>query len=87
MLGKGTMSDINLGEIIRPRHCRVSVSADKKELAFTFGSEDRTPITMVLPILGAAGLQQQLAPCLYLLGVRPVPAKDQATAKPATAAN
>ncbi len=78
------MSDNNLGEIIRPRHCRVSVSADKKELAFTFGSEDRTPITMVLPILGAAGLQHQLAQCLYLLGVRPVP--KQAQEQPATEA-
>jgi hypothetical protein len=81
------MSDINLGDVIRPRHCGVSVSTDKKELAFTFGSEDRTPITMVLPILGAAGLQQQLAQRLYLLGVRPVPAKDQATAEPSPAAH
>ena len=76
------MSDNNLGEIIRPRHCRVSVSADKKELAFTFGSEDRTPITMVLPILGAAGLQQQLAQSLYLLGVRPVPKQDTPAVEP-----
>ena len=81
------MSDNNLGEIIRPRHCRVGVSADKKELAFTFGSEDRTPITMVLPILGAAGLQHQLAQCLYLLGVRPVPKEDKPAVEAAPAAN
>jgi hypothetical protein len=76
------MSDINFGEVIRPRHCRVSVSADKKELAFTFGSEDRTPITMVLPILGAAGLQRQLAQCLFLLGVRPASARARPAAEP-----
>ena len=81
------MTDNNLGDIIRPRHCRVSVSADKTELAFTFGSEERTPTTMVLPILGAAGLQQQLAHCLYLLGVRPVAQRDKPAAAPAPLAN
>ena len=78
------MSDNNLGEVIRPDHCRVSVSADKRELAFTFGSRDRTPITMVLPILGAAGLQRQLAQCLYLLGVRQVTTQDKPVAETAT---
>ena len=77
------MSDNNLGEIIRPGHCRVSVSADTKELAFTFGSKERTPVTMILPILGAAGLQRQLAQCLYLLGVRPVTTQDKPVAEPA----
>ena len=79
------MSDINLGEVIRPRHCRVGVSADKTELAFTFAAEDRTPVTMVLPILGAAGLQRQLAQCLYLLGVRPAPARERPPDGPAAA--
>ena len=79
-----TMANNNLGEVIRPDHCRVSVSADKRELAFTFGSRERTPITMVLPILGAAGLQRQLAQCLYLLGVRQVTTQDKPVAETAT---
>ena len=77
------MSDNNLGEIIRPDHCRVSVSADKTELAFTFGSRERAPITMVLPISGAAGLQRQLAQCLYILGVRQMAAQNKSAAEPA----
>ena len=77
------MSDNNLGEIIRPGHCRVSVSADKTELAFTFGSKERAPITMILPILGAAGLQRQLAQCLFILGVRQVTTQDKPDAEPA----
>jgi hypothetical protein len=82
-----TMANNNLGEVIRPDHCRVSVSTDKTELAFTFGSRERTPITMVLPILGAAGLQRQLAQCLYLLGVRQVTTQDKTVAESATTPN
>jgi hypothetical protein len=83
LVQEAAMSDNNLGEIIRPGHCRVSVSADKKELAFTFGSTERTPVTMILPILGAAGLQRQLAQCLYILGVRQVTTHDKPVAEPA----
>ena len=69
LIQKVPMTDKNLGKVIRPDHCRVSVSADITELAFTFGSREQAPITMVLPIFGAAGLQRQLAQCLYILGV------------------
>jgi hypothetical protein len=66
------MSVTNPGEFLYPRHCRVGVSPDKKQLALTFSSEDRAPLTVVLPVLGAASFQRNLAQCLYLLGVRPV---------------
>jgi hypothetical protein len=66
------MSDSDSGEFLYPRHCRVGVSPDKKQLALTFSSEDRAPLTVVLPVLGAASFQRNLAQCLYLLGVRPV---------------
>ncbi len=65
------MSATNLGHVVRPRHCRVSVSADRKELALTFRGDGQAEVTLVLPLLGAAGLQRRLAQTLYLLGVRP----------------
>jgi len=80
------MTNTNLGEVVHPRHCRVSVSADKTQLAFTFQSETRTPLTIVLPLIGAAGLQRQLAQCLFLLGVRPKAKEVDAGTKPATPA-
>jgi hypothetical protein len=70
------MSDSNPGEFLYPRHCRVGVSPDKTQLALTFSSEDRAPLTVVLPVLGAASFQRNLAQCLYLLGVRPVVNKE-----------
>jgi hypothetical protein len=70
------MSNQISGEFLYPRHCRVGVSPDKSQLAFTFSSDDRAPLTVVLPLLGAAGFQRNLAQCLYLLGVRPVVTKD-----------
>lgn len=72
-----------LGETIYPRHCRVSVSQDKTQLALTFQSQDRTPLTIILPLLGAAGLQRKVAHCLYLLGVRPIEAQGRPEASPA----
>ena len=68
------MSDVNFGEMLRPLHCRVSVSEDKAQLALTFECKDRPPVTIVLPMKGAVGLQRKLAQSLYMLGVRP-PAK------------
>ena len=58
------MPDPQLGELLYPRHCRVGVSPDKKQLAFTYTAETHTPVTIVLPIEGAVGLQRQLAQCL-----------------------
>lgn len=75
------MSDYVLGEMIHPRHCRVSVSADKTQLALTFEGEDRTPLTFVLPLAGAVGLQRKLAQSLYILGVRPVAGQRQPVAE------
>jgi len=65
------MSQSDFGDLIQPRHCRVSVSPDKTKLALTFRSEDRSPVTVVVPMAGAMGLQRQLAQGLYLLGARP----------------
>jgi hypothetical protein len=70
------MSGASFGEVVRPRHCRVSVSTDKTQIALTFRTEDRTPVSIVLPLEGAAGLQRKLAQSLYLLGVRPVGNQD-----------
>jgi hypothetical protein len=81
------MSDNNLGELVHPRHCLVSVSTDKTQLALTFKSQERTPVTIVLPLTGAAGLQRQLAQSLYILGVRPVARQDKPAAEPAPVAN
>ena len=77
----------DLGETIYPRHCRVSVSADKAKLALTFQFQDRAPLTVVLPLLGAAGLSHRLAQCLHLLGVRPVKPAEEAPAANASVAN
>ena len=76
------MPDPQLGELLFPRHCRVGVSPDKKQLAFTYTAETHTPVTIVLPIEGAVGLQRQLAQCLYLLGVRPVPPQPRPQTDP-----
>ena len=76
------MPDPQLGELLFPRHCRVGVSPDKKQLAFTYTAETHTPVTIVLPIEGAVGLQRQLAQCLFLLGVRPVPPQARPPTEP-----
>ena len=68
------------GEAVQPRYCRVSVSQDKTKLALTFRSEERAPVTIVLPIEGAAGLQRQLAQGLFLLGKHPVVGQPQSAA-------
>ncbi len=65
------MSDNNFGEIIHPVHCRASASSDRTKLALTFHSQDRTPLTIVLPLMGAAGLQRNLAQALYILASQP----------------
>lgn len=81
------MPDNPLGNILYPRHCRVGVSPDKSQLAFTFGFLDQPPVTIALPIEGAVGLQRNLAQCLYLLGVRPAAKQDQPPAEPAPTAD
>ncbi len=78
------MSDISFGEMLRPLHCRVSVSEDKAHLALTFECKERTPVTIVLPMTGAVGLQRKLAQSLYLLGVRPPEKPPQVEVTPAS---
>jgi hypothetical protein len=75
-----TVADQKLGEILYPRNCRVGVSPDKSQLAFTFTSPTHSPITLVLPLAGAVGLQQKLARSLIMLGVQPLPSRRQAAA-------
>jgi hypothetical protein len=77
------MSDSSFGEFIHPLHCRVSGSKDKKQIALTFQSQERTPFTIVLPLTGAVGLQRNLAQSLYIITAKPVPVEDKATAEPA----
>ena len=79
------MSQSDFGDLIQPRHCRVSASSDKTKLALTFRSDDRPPVTIVVPMAGAIGLQRQLAQGLFLLGARPAGTRAQAPA-PANAA-
>lgn len=80
------MSDPQIGTLLFPRHVRVSASPDKTQLAFTFGFEDQTPVTIALPIAGAVVLQRNLAQCLYLLGVtQPPRPAEAAAAQPAPA--
>ena len=81
------MSASNPGEIVRPRHCQVSATRDRKQVALTFRGEDHAPITVVLPVLGAAGLQHRLAQSLFLLGVRPAPRHTEAPVEPPAAAS
>ena len=61
------MADSDLGEILHPRHCRVSASPDRSQLALTFDTQDRKPITVVLPMAGALGLQRNLVQTIYLI--------------------
>ena len=77
------MPDNDLGELLRPLHCRVSVSEDKAQLALTFENKERPPVTIILPMVGAVGLQRKLAQSLYVLGVRPVKNQAPPEAKPA----
>ncbi len=76
------MADPQMGEILYPQSCRIGASADGKQVALTFQVADREPLTVVLPLLGAAGLLQRTGQVLHRLGVR---AKPRATT-PATPA-
>jgi len=79
------MADNNFGEVIQPTHCSVSGSADKKRLALTFQCQDRTPLTLLLPLDGAIGLQRKLAQALYILTAKP-PAADAPAQEPVAVA-
>jgi hypothetical protein len=78
------VSGTPLENLLYPRHCRVSVSADKKQLAFTFSFMDQPSINIALPVEGAAGLQRNLAQCLFLLGVKAAPRPGPASQGPAS---
>jgi hypothetical protein len=80
------VADYEPGELIRPHHCRVSASPDKTQLALTFEIHERKPVTIVLPMAGAVGLQRKLAQSLFLLanagrgrGDKPQPAGADAS--------
>jgi hypothetical protein len=74
------MSDNGFGEVIQPTHCRASGSRDKTKVALTFQCPDRGPITVVVPVVGAVGLQRNLTQALYLLTAKP-PVTPRATAE------
>jgi len=73
------MTDRRQAQFFHPTQCRASASPDRTKLALTFLSQDHAPITLVLPVAGAVGLQRKLAQSLYLLtaGSRAVKAKEQ----------
>lgn len=73
----------DVGETIHPGHYRVSVSQDKAQLALTFHSQGRTPLTVILAMPGAAGLQRKIARSLYMLGVGEAAAQDRHASNPA----
>lgn len=78
------MSTDQAALILRPRHVQVSVSPEKTRLALTFRSDDQPPVTILLPVAGAAGLQRRLAQSLQLLGLQaPSPSPVRQDAAPA----
>jgi hypothetical protein len=80
------MSDNSFGEIIQPVHCRASASADKTKVALTFQCQERAPITVILPLRGAAILQRNLAQAIFILAARPPAAAPEAPAPDSVAA-
>jgi hypothetical protein len=76
------MADNSFGEVILPIHCRASATADKTRLALTFQCPDRIPITLMLPLAGALGLQRNLAQALYILTAKPPAAAQAPAAEP-----
>jgi hypothetical protein len=78
------MSDNSFGEVIQPFHCRASAAGDKTKLALTFQCHGRPPLTVVLPVAGAAILQRNLAQALYILTAKP-PAEDAPVQQPVAA--
>lgn len=79
------MSDNSFGEIIQPNHCRASASVDKTRIALTFQCQDRAPLTIMLPAVGADDLQRGLAQALFMMTAKP-PAAAQAPAQEIAAA-
>jgi hypothetical protein len=79
------MATQDLGELFYPQYCRVSMSKDRAQLAFTFQGKDRSPLSIILPMAGAAGLERQLAQCLFLVNSKP-PEAAEAVAEPAPTA-
>ena len=77
------MSDTNMGETILPLHCRVSGSADKTKVALTFQSQDRQPLTIILPLANAVALQRHLAQTVYRMTAKPPVPAVQPAAEPA----
>jgi hypothetical protein len=80
------MADYDPGEILHPRHCRVSASPDRSQIALTFDTQDHKPITVVLPMAGALGLQRNLAQTIYILTKMNNAATEKATAEAPTPA-
>ena len=78
------MPDSNFGEVIQPFHCRASAAGDKTKLALTFQCHGRPPLTVILPVAGAAILQRNLAQALYILTAKP-PAEDAPVQQPVAA--
>ena len=66
------MSEPDAARLLTPRHFRISASADRALMAFTFRTGEETPTTVVLPVAGAAALHLKITRCIEALGVRAV---------------
>ena len=78
------MTQISSQGVAHPRHCRVSASPDKTQLALTFRDESDACLTLMLPIEGAVVLQRRLAQSVYLLKAsRPLQPETSAAPMPA----
>ncbi|HYZ61941.1 MAG TPA: hypothetical protein VE650_05755 [Acetobacteraceae bacterium] len=76
------MSEQTSPVILRPRHCRVSASPNRTEVALTFSVEGRPPMIVVLPAAGAARFQRNLAQSLLLLSAQTPAANPQPPVSP-----
>lgn len=65
------MSDLDLGEMMQPRYCSVSLSPDRTKMAFTFQpAGEADPLVVILPIEAAVALERRLTENLLRLGTQ-----------------
>ena len=81
------MSDTTLGDLVHPRHCTVSVSPDRSQMALSFEFNDEPPLLVVLPVEGVVGFQRRLAESLLLIGAQSIPVPAMAATSPQSPPN
>ena len=68
--------DPALGALYHPRHCTLSLSPDRSQVALSFGFVDQPPLVVVIPLDGLVGLQRRMAEGLLQMGTLPMDAGD-----------